>query len=88
MFAGAPSTDGVIGAAKGVVAIVLATGALGEVVEAEAAFQTEGSGEGRQARSLCNVLSLGTGDGYDDRRGRFPFASFVRGEPAGFLRKV
>ena len=88
MFAGAPSTDGVIFAAKGGVAIVLATGALGEVVEVEAAIQAKGGGEGRQAGSLCNVLSLGTGDGYDDGRGRFPFTTFVRSEPAGFLRKV
>ena len=59
MFAGAPSTDRVVGASEGVVAIVLAAGTLGEVIEAEAAFQSEGSGEGRQARSLCDVLCLG-----------------------------
>ncbi len=85
MFAGTPSTGGVIGAAEGMVAEVLTTGALGKVVEAEAAFQTIGGGEGRQARSLCNVLCLGAGDGDDDGRGRFPFATFVGGEPAGFL---
>jgi hypothetical protein len=87
MFACAPATDRVIGAAEGVVAIVLAAGALGEVVEAEAAFQTVGGGEGRQARSLSDVLCLGAGDGDDDGRGRFPFATFVGGEPAGFLRQ-
>ena len=38
MFACAPSTDRVIGAAEGVVAIVLAAGALGEVVEAKTSF--------------------------------------------------
>jgi hypothetical protein len=87
MFACAPATDRVIGAAEGVVAIVLAAGALGEVVEAEAAFQTVGGGEGRQARSLGDVLCLGAGDGDDDGRGRFPFATFIGGEPAGFLGK-
>ena len=86
MFAGAPSTDGIVGASEGVVAIVLAAGALGKVVETEAAFQTEGGGEGRQARSLSDILCLRTGDGDDDGRGRFPFATFVGGEPAGFLR--
>jgi len=38
MFACAPSTNRVIGAAEGVVAIVLAAGALGKVVEAKTAF--------------------------------------------------
>jgi hypothetical protein len=87
VFTGAPSTDRVIGASKSVVAIVLASGALGEVVETEAAFQTEGGGEGRQARSLSDVLCLGTGDGDDDGGSRFSFATFVGGEPAGFLGK-
>jgi hypothetical protein len=87
MFACAPATDGVIGAAEGVVAEVLAAGALGEVIETEAAFQTVGGRKGRQARSLGDVLCLGAGDGDDDGRGRFPFATFVGGEPAGFLRK-
>jgi hypothetical protein len=77
MFACAPSTDGVIGAAEGVVAIVLAAGALGKVIEAEVAFQTVGGREGRQAWSLSDVLCLGAGDGDDDGRGRFPFATFV-----------
>jgi hypothetical protein len=85
MFVRTPSANGVIGASEGVVAIVLATGALGKVIEAEAAFQSEGGREGRQARSLSDVLCLGAGDRDDDRRGRLPFASFVRGEPAGFL---
>jgi hypothetical protein len=70
-----------------VVAIVLAAGALGKVIETEAAFQTVGGRKGRQAWSLSDVLCLGAGDGDDDGRGRFPFATFVRGEPAGFLRK-
>ena len=64
---------------------VLATGALSKVVETETAFQTEGSREGRQARSLSEVLCLGAGDGDDDGGGRFAFASFVRVEPPGFL---
>jgi hypothetical protein len=85
VFVRAPSANGVIGTSEGVVAIVLATGALGEVVEAEAAFQSEGSGEGGQARSLSDVLCLRAGDGDNDGRGRLPFATFVRGEPAGFL---
>ena len=69
MFACTPSTDRVIGATKGMVAIVLASGALGKVIETEAAFQSVGSGKGRQARSLGNVLCLGAGNGDDDRRG-------------------
>ena len=85
MFACAPSTDRVVGASEGMVAIVLAAGALGEVVETEAAFQTEGGGEGRQVGSLSDVLCLGAGNGDDDGRGRFPFATFIGGEPAGFL---
>jgi hypothetical protein len=87
MFACTPSTDRVIGAAKGVVAIMLAAGALGEVIEAKTAFQSEGGGEGRQARSLGNVLCLGAGDGDDDGRGGFSFATFIGSEPSGFLRK-
>src|SRR6266849_5826579 len=85
VFASAPSTDRVIGEAKGVVAEVLAAGALGEVVEAEAVFQSVGGRKGRQARSLCNVLCPWAGDRDDDGRCRFPFAVIVRGEPAGFL---
>ena len=38
MFACTPSTNRVIGAAEGVVAIVLAVGALGKVVEAKTSF--------------------------------------------------
>jgi hypothetical protein len=66
---------------------VLAAGALGEVIEAEAAFQSVGGGEGRQARSLGDVLCFGAGDGDDDGRSRFAFATFVGSEPPGFLRK-
>jgi hypothetical protein len=69
VFAGAPSTDRVIGAAEGVMAEVLTAGTLSKVVEAEAAFQTVGGGEGRQARSLCDVLCPWAGDGDDDGRG-------------------
>jgi hypothetical protein len=86
VFACAPSADRVGGAAEGIVAKVLATGALCEVVEAEAAFQSVGGGEGRQAGSLCDVLCLGAGNGDDDGRGGFAFSTFVGGEPAGFLR--
>ena len=85
MFAGAPSTDRVVGASEGVVAILLAAGALGKVIEAEAAFQSEGSGKGRQARSLCDVLCFRAGDGDDDGGSRFSFATFIGCEPAGFL---
>ena len=85
MFASAPSTNGVVGASESVVAIVLAACTLGEVIETEAAFQTEGGGEGRQARSLSDVLCLGAGDGDDDGGSRFSFATFIGGEPAGFL---
>jgi hypothetical protein len=69
VFACAPSTDWVIGASKGVVAIMLAACALGEVVETEVTFQAIGGGEGRQARSLSNILYLGAGDGDDNGRG-------------------
>ena len=69
MFACAPSTGRVIGASEGVVAKVLAAGALGKVIETEAAFQSKGGGEGRQARSLGNVLCLRSGNGDDDRGG-------------------
>ena len=87
MFACAPSTNGVIGASEGVVAKVLASGALGKVIEAEAAFQSEGGRKGRQARSLSDVLCLRTGNGDDDGGSRFSFATFIEGEPAGFLGK-
>ena len=43
MFACALSTNRFVGAAEGVVAIVLAAGALGEMIETEAAFQSKGS---------------------------------------------
>jgi hypothetical protein len=69
VFACAPSTGRVIGASEGVVAKVLAAGALGKVIETEAAFQSKGGGEGRQARSLGNVLCLWAGDRDDDGRG-------------------
>jgi hypothetical protein len=85
VFACAPSTDRVIGASEGVVAIVLAAGALGEVVEAKTAFQSVGGGESRQARFLSDVLCFGAGDGDDDGRSGFAFPTFVGGEPAGFL---
>ena len=85
VFAGAPSTDRVVGASKCVVAEMLATGALSEVIEMEASFQAKGSGEGRQAGSLSDVLCLGAGDGNDDGGSRFAFASFVGSEPPGFL---
>jgi len=42
VFACAPSTDRVVGAAEGVVAIVLAAGALGKMIETEATFQAKG----------------------------------------------
>ena len=85
MFPCTLSTYRVIGAAQGVLAKVLAAGALGEVIEAEAAFQSKGGREGRQARSLCNVLCLGSGNRDDDGGSRFPFSSVVGGEPSGFL---
>jgi hypothetical protein len=69
VYACTPSADWVIGVSKGVVAIVLAACTLGEVVEMEVAFQAIVGREGRQARSLSNVLCLGTGDGDDDGRG-------------------
>jgi hypothetical protein len=85
MFTCAPSTYGVIGAAKCVVAKVLAACTLGEEVETQTAFQVKGGRVGRQARSLSDVLCLGIGDGDDDGGGRFPFTTFIRCEPTGFL---
>ena len=85
MFACTPSTDRVIGASEGMVAKVLVAGTLGKVIETDAAFQSEGGGKGRQAGSLCNVLCLGADNGDDDGGSRFPFSSFVGGEPSGFL---
>jgi hypothetical protein len=87
VFVCTPSANRVVGASEGVVAIVLASGALGKVIEPEAAFQSEGGGEGRQAGSLSDVLCLGAGDGDDDGGGGFSFATFIGGEPAGFLRE-
>jgi hypothetical protein len=69
MFACVASTDGVIGGVEGVVALVLAAHALSEVIEAEATFQTVGGREGRQARSLSDILCLGACDGDNDGRG-------------------
>ena len=63
---------------------MLAVGAFGMVVETEAAFQLPGV-DGRQVRSLCDVLCLGAGDGDNDGGSRFSFATFIRCEPAGFL---
>ena len=85
MFIRTPSTDGVIGATEGVVAVVLAAAALGEVIETEATFQAKGGRKGRHAGSLCDVLCLRANDRDDDGGGRFPFALFIGGEPSGFL---
>jgi len=57
------------------------------MIESEVAFQSEGGREGRQARSLSDVLCLGAGDRDDDRGGGLSFATFIRGKPAGVLRK-
>jgi hypothetical protein len=77
VFACAPTAGGVIGAAEGVVAKELATGALGEMIETEAAFQAKCRREGRQAGSLSDVLCLGASDGDDDGGGRFSFAFVI-----------
>jgi hypothetical protein len=69
------------------VAIVLEEGALGEVIEAETTFQKVGVRKGRQARSLSYVLYLVTGDADNDRKDQYPFATFIGGELAEFLRK-
>jgi hypothetical protein len=87
VFTCTPSTYGVIGATESVVAKVLAACALGKEVEAQAAFQAKGGRVGRQARSLCDVLCLGTGDGDDDGGGGFSFPTFIGCEPTGFLRE-
>jgi hypothetical protein len=87
MFAYVPSTDRVIGAAKGVVALILASGALSEVIEMEGVFQAVGCRKGRQARSIGDVLCLEAIDRDDDGRGRFHIVTYVGGEPVGLLRK-
>jgi hypothetical protein len=85
VIACAPSTYGIIGAAESVVAKLLVVCALGKEVETQSAFQAKGGRVGRQAKSLCDVLCLGTGDGEDDGEGGFSFAAFIRCEPTGFL---
>jgi hypothetical protein len=84
-FVHAPWSNRVVAASESAVAIMLAMGALGEIIELEVEFQSEGVGEGRQAGSLRDFLYLGAGDGDDDRRGRFSFPTFIGGEPVGFL---
>jgi hypothetical protein len=62
LFTCAPLANWIIGASEGVMAIVLAVYALGEVVEMEVVFQAIGGREGRQVGSLCDVLCLGASD--------------------------
>jgi hypothetical protein len=85
VFVRTPLPDGIIGTVEGMVAKALAAGPLGQVVEAEVAFQSEGGGEGRQAGFLGDVLSLGAGDRDDNRGCRFSFTTFIKSEPAAFL---
>jgi hypothetical protein len=66
VFVGTSSANRVIGASEGVVALMLATDALSNVIEAEVVFQSKGGRAGRQARSLSNVLCLRANDGADD----------------------
>ena len=63
---GTLATDRRVGALYGVVAKLLAVGALGVLVEAKVSLQLEGGGEGRQARCGGEVLCLGASDGVDD----------------------
>jgi hypothetical protein len=84
-FTCAPLADWVVGASEGMVAILLAACALDEVVEKETAIQAVGGREGRQVRSLCDILCLGAGDTDDNRGGKFPFAMLIRGELSGIL---
>ena len=83
----APATDRRVGALQGVMAKLLAVGALGVLVEAKVSFQLEGGGEGRQARRGGKVLCLGACDGDDDGGHTFVGATVVRCEPSGSLRK-
>ena len=56
---GAPATVRRVGAFQGMMAKLLAVGALGVLVEAKVSFQLEGGGEGRQAPRGGKVLCLG-----------------------------
>lgn len=66
MWFGAPAACWWVGALEGVVAELLAVTALGGMVEAQAAFQSEGGGKGREAWELSKVLCLGAGNGDND----------------------
>ena len=86
VFEGAPAAGGSVDALVVMVSKQLAAGALSEGVEAEAAFSSEGGGEGRE--SLVNKEgSLGSGDGDDDGGGSLASTRFIRGEPSGLLGK-
>ena len=84
---GAPATDWRVGALLGMMAILLAVGALGVLVEAEVSLQLEGSGKGGQACRGSKVLYLGACDGDDDSGYAFVGATIVRCETSGPLRE-
>ena len=84
---GAPATDRWVGALQGMMAKLLAVGALGVLVEAKVSLQLECGGEGRQARCRGKVLCLGAGDGDDDSGHAFIGATVIRCEASGSLRK-
>ena len=72
-----PAAGCATGALESVVAKLLAVEALGVLVETQAAFGTEGGGEGREACELSNVLSLGAGSGDDNGRSFFVLSLFI-----------
>ena len=54
----------------------LTAATLGEFVEAEVPFNMVGGGESRQAGAGGDFVGFDAGDGYDNRGGRFAFATF------------
>ena len=84
---GAPATDRWVGALQGMMAKLLAVGALGVLVEAKVSLQLECGGEGRQVRCGGKVLFLGAGDGDNDSGHAFIGTAVVRCEPSGSLRE-
>ena len=83
----APATDRQVGALQGMMAKLLAVGALGVLIEAKLSLQLEYGGEARQARCGGKVLFLGAGDGDHDSGHAFIGAAVVRCEPSGSLRE-
>ena len=62
----APAAAGGVGAAKGVVAELLAVGALGVLIKAKVSLKAVGGGKGRKAVEGGKVLCLRACNGDDD----------------------